>query len=107
MHEFYCAYTHLLNHRHRKFVIPVLLEDLGNLDCNPNQLKAREVLQTYLRTYTYIDARKFMDNIEKVRKRIIFNMPAVPLMKLREGGQSDEDNITEDEQNPLLPEIPQ
>ena len=45
MHEFYSAYTYLLRERHRKFVIPVLLEDLDNVDCNPSLLAAQEVLQ--------------------------------------------------------------
>ena len=99
MHEFYSAYTYLLRERHRKFVIPVLLEDLDNVDCNPSLLAAQEVLQTYVRTYTYIDARNFRQNIEKLRKRILFNMPAIPLSEMR--GDVDNNN---DEQDPLLPE---
>ncbi len=53
----------------------VLIEDL-DIDSLPNEL------QTYLRTYTYIDARNYENDLNKIRKRIRFAMPGTPLREM-------------------------
>ena len=80
MHEFYCAFNQM-EERKRNILIPVLLEDLhlNDTELDKDHLT---VLQQYLRTYTYMDARDYKYNIEKLRKRIIFELPAVPLSKM-------------------------
>ncbi len=57
----------------KNFLIPVLMEDLDSVE-----LEKHPELQTYIRTHTYIDARKLQDKrlknqekeIEYIRKRI-------------------------------------
>ena len=72
MQEFYISHQKVTE-GNVKFLIPILLEDLP-IDELPRDL------QTYLRTYTYIDARKY--DIETLRRKIRFAMPDVPLKKL-------------------------
>ena len=55
----------------------VLLEDL-DIDTLPAEMR------TYLRTYTYIDARNYDDDLDRIRKRIRFVMPGTPLLQIRE-----------------------
>ncbi len=54
----------------------MLAEDL-DLNTLPDEL------QTYLRTYTYIDARNYEDDLDRIRKRIRFAMPGTPLAKIQ------------------------
>ncbi len=63
--------------RKTKYLIVVLAEDL-DVDTLPNELK------TYLKTYTYIDARNYEEDLESIRKKIRFAMPGTPLGKIRE-----------------------
>ena len=58
----------------KKILIPILLEDLDLHDTGIDQEKLA-ILQQYLRTYTYMDARNYKCNIEKLRKKIIFKLP--------------------------------
>ncbi len=60
----------------KQFLIVILAEDL-DLDTLPNEL------QIYLRTYTYIDARNYEEDLERIRKRIRFAMPGTPLEEIR------------------------
>ncbi len=62
--------------RRNKYLIVVLVDDL-DLATLPDEL------QTYLRTYTYIDARNYEDDLERIRKRIRFAMPGTPLAKIQ------------------------
>ena len=103
MHEFYCAFNQMEEQK-RNILIPVLLEELhlNDIELNKDHLT---VLQQYLRTYTYMDARDYKYNIEKLRKRIIFELPAVPLSKMliiRQTDEEDNNNINDDDQAPLL-----
>ena len=61
----------------KNFIIVVLVEDL-DLDTLPSELKS------YLRTYTYIDARNYEEDLEKIRKKIRYSMPGTPLEKIRQ-----------------------
>ena len=92
-----------MEERKRNILIPVLLEDL---DLNDTELDKDHltVLQQYLRTYTYMDARDYKYNIEKLRKRIIFELPAVPLSKMLIIRQTHhyDNNINDDDQTSLL-----
>ena len=101
MQEFYCTFKQIEKGR-RKVLIPILLEDL-NLDeveeLDQNHLK---VLQQYLRTYTYMDARDYKCNIEKLRKRIIFEMPAIPLPKMLIIRRDEGNNMNDNDQTPLI-----
>ena len=60
------------------------------------------VLRQYLRTYTYMDARNYKCDIEKLKKRIIFEMPAVPLSKMLIIRRDEENNTNDNDQTPLL-----
>ena len=102
MHEFYCAFKQIEEGR-KKMLIPILLEDLELDDTNIDQDKMA-VLQQYLRTYTYMDARKDKNNIEKLRKRIIFKLPAVPLSQMLIVRHTEENRnlIDNDITTPLL-----
>ena len=107
MHEFYCAFNQI-KERKKNILIPVLLEDL-NLDDTELDKDHLAVLQQYLRTYTYLDARNYKYNIEKLRKRIIFQLPAVPLSKMliiRKNYNEDNNDINDDDQGPLLGDGP-
>ena len=98
MQEFYCAFKQI-EERKKKVLIPILLEDLNfdEVELDQNHLA---VLQQYLRTYTYLDARNYKCNIEKLRKRIIFELPAVPLSKMLIIRQNEQTN--DNDQTPLL-----
>ncbi len=89
MQEFYIAHQKVTEGNAR-FLIPVLLEDI-TLEELPRDL------QTYIRTYTYIDARE-NDN-DTLRKRIRFAMPDTPLKVLLERQQvqagADDDTLLE------------
>ena len=102
MHEFYCAFQQLEEGR-KKILIPILLEDLdldNNNEIDPDKLA---VLQQYLRTYTYMDARNYKSNIEKLKKKIIFKLPPTPLSQMLIVTHAEENNDTiDDEQTPLL-----
>ncbi len=75
--------------RRKRYLVVVLLEDL-DVDSLPAEIR------TYLRTYTYIDARNHENKLERIRKRIRFVMPGTPLVKIK-AMQSGIDN-TETEQ---------
>ena len=107
MHEFNGAFNQI-KERKKNILIPVLLEDL-NLDDTELDKDHFAVLQQYLRTYTYLDARNYKYNIEKLRKRIIFQLPAVPLSKMlimRKNYNEDNNDINDDDQGPLLGDGP-
>ena len=100
MQEFYCAFKEIEQNR-KKVLILILLEDL-NLDeaeLDQNQLA---VLQQYRRTYTSLDAKKYVDDIEKLRKRIIFELPAIPLSKRLIIMQTNGDDMNDNDQAHLL-----
>ena len=100
MQEFYWAFKQI-EERKKKILIPILLEDLNfdEVELDQNHLA---VLQQYLRTYTYLDARNYKYNIEKLRKRIRFELPAIPLSKMLIIMQTSEDNMNDNDQTPLL-----
>ncbi len=60
----------------RNFVIVVLLE-------KPAPGKLPPELETYLETHTYIDARRYADEMDIIRKKIRFAMPKIPLKYLQ------------------------
>ncbi len=74
LEEFSQAYHQVIQGR-LNYIIIVLLEKPA-----PNKLPPE--LETYLTTHTYIDARKYADEMEKIHKRIRFAMPKVPLNKV-------------------------
>ncbi len=76
MEEFTIAHQKVVE-GYKQYVIVILAEDL-ELESLPNELR------TYLRTYTYIDARNHEDNLERIRKRVRFAMPGTPLQKIIE-----------------------
>ena len=98
MQEFYCGFKQI-EERKKKVLIPILLEDLNfdDVELDQNHLA---VLQQYLRTDTYLDARNYKCNIEKLRKRIIFELPSVPLSKMLIIRQNEQNN--DNDQTPLL-----
>ena len=101
MQEFHCAFKQI-EQRNVKVLLPILLEDL-NLDEVELDQNYLAILQQYLRTYTYLEARNYKCDIEKLRKRIIFELPAVPLSKMLIIRQNeDNNNINDDERTPLL-----
>ena len=101
MQEFACAFKQIEKGR-KKVLIPILLENL-HLDEENLDQDHLAVLQQYLRTYTYMDARNYTCDIEKLRKRIRFELPAVPLSKMLIIGQTEENsNIDDNDQTPLL-----
>ena len=101
MQEFYCAFKQI-EQRRKKVLIPILLEDL-NLDEENLDRNHLAVLQQYLRTYTYLDARNYKCDIKKLRKKIIYELPAVPLSKMLIMRQNEENsNIGDNDQTLLL-----
>ena len=60
------------------YIIVVLLS-------NPPQKQLPLEMQNYISTYTYIDARKYTQNLQYIRKRIRFAMPALSLNQLKVG----------------------
>ncbi len=85
MEEFYIAHQQVTEGKPR-FLIPILLEDVP-LDDLPQDL------QTYLRTYTYIDAREY--DIDTLRKRIRFAMSDTPYKVLEAQQHEHQDNTGE------------
>ncbi len=95
MEEFRTAYQKVVE-GNKHYIIVVLVEDL-DIDTLPNEL------QSYLRTYTYIDARNYENDLETIRKKIRFSMPGTPLEKIRQmqrdaasQQQNNEDSQPED-----------
>ncbi len=80
LEEFAQAYHQVVEGR-LNYIIVVLLEKPA-----PNTLPPE--LETYLTTHTYIDARKYVDDMETIRKRIRFAMPRLPLNQMRVGNVS-------------------
>ena len=98
MQEFYCAFKQIEEGR-KKILIPILLEDLTLDNIGYIDQDHLAVLRQYLRTYTYMDARNYKRSIAKLRKRIIFELPAIPLSKML---IKDDNNLNDSEQTPLL-----
>ena len=101
MQEFYCTFKQIEKGR-RKVLIPILLEDLNLDEVEELDQDHLAVLRQYLRTYTYMDARNYKCDIEKLKKRIIFEMPAVPLSKMLIIRRDEENNTNDNDQTPLL-----
>ncbi len=62
-------------HGRVRFLVPILLEDLSTDELSRD-------LQTFLRTHTYIDARKF--DLHTLKKRIRLAMPDTPLQLIHQ-----------------------
>ena len=75
MEEFSQAYHQVMEGR-LNYLVVVLLQRPIRHDLPPE-------LETYLKTHTYIDAQKYPNNIETIRKRIRFAMPNTPLRILK------------------------
>ncbi len=58
------------------YIVVVLLEDVP-------QKALTEELKVYLKTFTYIDAREYSNDIEMIRKRIRFALPKIPLKQYK------------------------
>ena len=73
MEEFLQAHVEALQGRN-KFIIVILVD---NIDLN----KLPEEMQVYIKAKQFIDARNIQTakDIEKVRKRLLFAMPRVPI----------------------------
>ncbi len=54
------------------YIVVVLLEDVPQKDLT-------EELKVYLRTFTYIDAKEYRNDVEMIRKKIRFALPRIPL----------------------------
>ena len=99
MEEFTIAHQKVVE-GNKNFILMVLVEDL-DLDTLPNEL------QSYLRTYTYIDARNYEEDLEVIRKKIRYSMPGTPLVKIRQmqrdaaaqEGQEDDREMEEELEN--------
>ena len=104
MQEFYRAFKQM-EKREKKILIPILLEDLNFDEVEELDQNHLVVLQQYLRTHTYLDARDYRNykyNIEKLRKRILFELPAIPLSKRLIIMQTSEDDVNDNDQTLLL-----
>ena len=66
----------MLQQERADYIIVVLLEDV------PQKALTAE-MKVYLKTYTYIDAREYSNDVEMIRKRIRFALPKVPLKQLK------------------------
>ncbi len=75
MEEFSQAYHEVMEGR-LHYLVVVLLQHPIHHDLPPE-------LETYLKTHTYIDAKKYPNNIETIRKAIRFAMPKTPLRHLQ------------------------
>ncbi len=75
LEEFSQAYYKVVEGKCVNHIIVVLLE-------RPAQNKLPPELEMYLDTHTYIDARKYADEMQTIRKRIRFAMPKVPMKQL-------------------------
>ncbi len=74
LEEFSQAYHQVIEGR-LNYIIMVLLEKPA-----PNKLPKE--LEMYLTTHTYIDARKYANEMGTIRKRVRFAMPKVPIVKV-------------------------
>ena len=94
MEEFHIAHEKMIHVKGKgdksRFLIPILLEDIP-----PATLDKHKELRTYLRTHTYIDARKYdkfsPHDIDRLRKHIRFAMPDTPLKTLQIQTRNNED----------------
>ena len=77
MEEFLQGHVEALNGRN-KFIIMILVDDI-----DVNQLP--DEMQVYVKAKQFIDARNIqtVKDIEKVRKRLLFAMPRIPIRKLQ------------------------
>ncbi len=75
LEEFSQAYYKVVEGKCVNHIIVVLLERPAKNTLPPE-------LQVYLDTHTYIDARRYADEMETIRKRIRFAMPKVTLKQL-------------------------
>ena len=94
-----------MEEREKKILIPILLEDLNFDKVEELDQNHLVVLPQYLRTHTYLDARDYRNykyNIEKLRKRILFELPAIPLSKRLIIMQTSEDDTNDSDQTLLL-----
>ncbi len=74
MEEFSQAYHQVVEGK-LNYIIVVLLEKPA-----PNKLPPE--LEMYLTTHTYIDARRYAEEMETIRKCVRFAMPKVPRITL-------------------------
>ena len=75
LEEFSQAYYKVVEGKCVNHIIVVLLERPA-ADTLPPEL------EMYLTTHTYIDARKYADEMETIRKRIRFAMPKDPMKNI-------------------------
>ncbi len=75
MEEFNQAYQQVMDGK-LSYIVVVLLQKPMAHDLPPE-------LDTYLKTHTYIDAQKYPQHLETIRKRIRFAMPTLPLKVLK------------------------
>ena len=98
MQEFYCAFKQIEEGR-KKILIPILLEDLTLDNIGYIDQDHLAVLRQYLRTYTYMDGRNYKRSIAELRKRILFELPAIPLSKM---AIKDDNDLNDNDQTLLL-----
>ncbi len=77
MDQYWCRFEfgeayRLMEEGRRNYIIMVLVE-------KPTRNKLTPELNAYLKTFTYIDASNYEQDLETVRKRIRFAMPKTPL----------------------------
>ncbi len=70
--EFTQAYNMVLQDGRTDYIVVVLLGDVP-------QTALTDDLKVYLRTFTYIDAKEYRNDIEMIRKKIRFALPKIPL----------------------------
>ncbi len=75
MEEFHQAYHEVMEGRLNYLVVVLLQRPMAH-DLPPE-------LDTYLKTYTYIDAQKAPLDVNTIRKRIRFSMPKTPLKDIK------------------------
>ena len=98
MQEFYCAFKQIEEGR-KKILIKILLEDLTLDNIRYIDQDHLAVLRQYLRTYTYMDGRNYKRSIAELRKRIRFELPAIPLSKM---ATKDDNDLNDNDQTLLL-----
>ncbi len=74
LEEFSHAYYRVVE-GNTNYIIVVLLEKLA-----PNKLPPE--LEAYMKTHTYIDAQKYPEDLDIIRKRIRLSMPKMPRSRL-------------------------
>ncbi len=62
------------------YILAIILSNLSERS-QKNELPLE--INNYMRTFTYLDARTYKENIVEVRKRIRFAMPAQTIKQLR------------------------